>query len=84
MDFDATSLYSSAMWDEGSAFPKKETGLVLKPDMNDVYVEAFNNKTFNQNGNEAAMLTIKYYNPPDLIFQNLPVKEKVKKQKLTE
>ena len=25
------------------------------------------------------ILTIKYYNPPDLIFQTLPVKEKVQK-----
>ena len=47
--------------------------------MNDVYVEAFNNQTFNQNGNEIAILTIKYYNPPDLIFQHLPDKKKVKK-----
>ena len=47
--------------------------------MNDVYVEAFNNQTFNEDGDESAVLTIKYYNPPDLIFQHLPVKEKVKK-----
>ena len=47
--------------------------------MNDVYVEAFNNQTFNEDGDESAMLTIKYYNPPDLIFQHLPVKEKGEK-----
>ena len=46
--------------------------------MNDVYVEAFNNQTFNENGDESAILTIKYYNPPDLIFQHLPVEEKNK------
>ena len=46
--------------------------------MNNVYVEAFNNQTFNQDGDESAILRIKYYNPPDLIFQHLPVKEKVK------
>ena len=79
MDYDATSLYPSAMWDEKSVFPKTETGLAYKPHMNDVYVEAFNNRTFNQNGDESAVLTIKYYNPPTLIFQHLPVKEKVKK-----
>ena len=45
--------------------------------MNDVYVEAFNNQTFNQDGDESAILTIKFYNPPDLIIQHLPVKEKV-------
>ena len=32
--------------------------------------------------NESANLTNKYYNPPDLIFQHLPVKEKVKKIKV--
>ena len=47
--------------------------------MNDVYVEAFNDQTFNEDGNESAILGIKYYNPPNLIFQYLPVKEKVKK-----
>ena len=47
--------------------------------MNDVYVEAFNNQSFNEDGDESAILTIKYHNPLDLIFQHLPVKEKVKK-----
>ena len=79
MDFDAKSLYPSAMWDEKSVYPKIETGFAFKPHMNYVYVEAFNNQTFNEDGDESAMLTIKYYNPPNLIFQHLPVKEKVKK-----
>ena len=79
MDFDATSLYPSAMWDENSVYPKIETGFAFKPHMNDVYVEAFNNQSFNEDGDESAILTIKYHNPPDLIFQHLPVKEKNKK-----
>ena len=79
MDFDATSLYPSSIRDENSVYPKIETGFVFKPQMNHVYVEAFNNQTFNEDGDESAILTIKYYNPPDLIFQHLPVKEKVKK-----
>ena len=79
MDFDATSLYPSAMWDENSVYPKIETGIAFKPHVNDIYVEAFNNQTLNEDGDESAILTIKYYNPPDLIFQHLPVKEKVKK-----
>ena len=78
MDFDATSLYPSAMWDEKSVYPKIETGFAFKPHMNNVYVEAFNNQTFNQDGDESAILRIKYYNPPDLIFQHSPIKEKVK------
>ena len=79
MDFDATSLYPSAMWDENSVYPKIETGFAFKPHMNKTYVEAFNNQTFNQDGDESAILRIKFYNPPNLVFQHLPVKEKVKK-----
>ena len=33
MDFDARSLFPSAMWDEKSVFPKKETWFALKPHM---------------------------------------------------
>ena len=78
MDYDATSLYPSAMWDENSVYPKTESGFAFKPHMNNVYVEAFNNQTFNQDGDESAILRIKYYNPRNLMFQHLPVKEKVK------
>ena len=46
--------------------------------MNDVYVEAFNNQTFNKDGNESAVLKNKNHNPCDLMFQYLPKKEKVK------
>ena len=74
MDYDATSLYPSSMWDENSVFPKIESGFAFKPHMNKTYVDAFNNQTFNQDGNESAILRIKYYNPPNLIFQHLPVK----------
>ena len=79
MDYDAKSLYPSAMWDENSVYHKIESGFCFKPHMKDIYVEAFNNQTFNQNGDESAILRIKYYNTPDLIFQHLPVKGKVKK-----
>ena len=79
IDFDATSLYPSAMWDENSVYPKIETGLAFKPHMNDVYVKAFNDQTFNEDGDESAILTMKYHSPPDLIFQHLPIKEKVKR-----
>ena len=79
MDFDATSLYPSAMWNSNSVYPKIESGFCFKPQTNNVYVEAFNNQTLNQGGDESAILTIKYYNPPNLMFQHLPVKEKGKK-----
>ena len=79
VDFDATSLNPSAMWGQNSVYPKIETAFAFKPQMNDVYVKAFNDQTFIEDGNESALLTIKYYNPRDLIFQHLAVKEKVKK-----
>ena len=60
-------------------YPKIETGFAFKPHINDVYVEAFIFHSFNQDGNESAILSIKSYNPPDLIFQHLPVEEKIKK-----
>ena len=47
------------MWDEKSVFPKIETGLALKPHMKDFFVQAFKNQTFNQDGDESAILTIK-------------------------
>ena len=78
MGYDGNSLYPSAMWDENSVYPKIETGFAFKPNMNDIYVDAINNQTFNEDGDESAILTIKYYNPPNLIFQHLPIKEKVK------
>ena len=78
MDLDATSLYPSAMWDETSVYLKIESGFAFTPHMNNVYVEAFSNQTFNQDGDESAILRIKHYNPRNLIFQHFAVKEKVK------
>ena len=59
-DFDAVSLYLSAMWDENSIYPKIETGYAFEKHMNEELVEKFNNQTFNQG---SANLKIKYYNP---------------------
>ena len=78
MDFEPTSLYPSVMWDEHSVYPKKETGFAFKPHIKIVYVEALNNQTSNRDGNESAIIKIKFYNLPDPIFQHLSVKEKVK------
>ena len=78
IDYDATSLYPSAMCDDISVYPKIEAGFDFKPDMNDVYVETSNIQTFNQDGDESAILRIKDYNPLNLIFEHLPVKEKAK------
>ena len=59
MDFDATSLYPSAVSDEKSVSPKTEPAFAFKLDMNYVYVEAFNNQSFKQNGFERTILKIK-------------------------
>ena len=75
-DFDAVSLYPSAMWDEKSIYPRIETGYAFTPDMNNELVNKFNNQTFNKG---SAILKIKYYNPKNLIVQHLPIKEKEKK-----
>ena len=77
MVFDATRLYPSAKWDQNSLFPKIESVFAFKPHTNDVYVGASKYKTFNQEGNEGAILIKIFYNPPDLIFQKIPMKEKV-------
>ena len=82
MDFDAISFYTLAMWDKKSVYPKIETVFAFKPHMRNVYVEAFNNQTFIQDGDGSATLIIKNYNPPNLIFQHLSVKEKVKKKQV--
>ena len=73
MEFDATSLYRSGMWDEKSVRPKIEIGFAFKQHMNSFYVQKFKNQTFIQDGNESAILKLNNYNPPDLIFQHLPV-----------
>ena len=74
-NFDAVSLYPSAMWDEKSTYARIETGYAFTRDMNKFLVHKFNNSNFNQG---SAILKINYYNPKNLIVQHLPVKEKKK------
>ena len=45
--------------------------------MNDVICYLFNSGKWNQL-NRSAFLTVKYHNPDNLIFQHLPIKEKIK------
>ena len=75
-DFDAVSLYPSAMWDEKSIYPRIETGYAYTRDMNNELVEKFNTGNFTQG---SAILKIKYYNPKNLIVQHIPIKEKENK-----
>ena len=75
-DYDANSLYSSAMRVEKSIYPRIKTGYTFTKDMKDELVEKFNTGNFTQ-GN--AILKNKYYNPEKLIVQHLPVKRREKK-----
>ena len=77
-DFDAVTLYPSAMWDENSFYPRIETGHAFTRDMENELVEKFNTGNFTQG---SAISKIKYYNPEKLIVQHIPIKEKVKKLK---
>ena len=45
-DFDAVSLYPSAMWDEKPIYPRRETGYSFTEDMNDELVQKFNTGNF--------------------------------------
>ena len=77
-DFDAVSVYPSAMWGENSIYPRIETAYVFAEDiyMNDKLVKKFNTQTFNQG---SAIFKNTYYNPKNLILQHLPVKQHEKK-----
>ena len=77
MDYDATSLYPSANWDDKFVYPFIESGLPFELQMNSASVGAFNNQSLNQNGIESAFLGIKYRNPENLVFQHIGVKEKI-------
>ena len=72
-NFDTTSLYPSAIWDEDSKNPRIETDCAYTKDMNDDLVENFKTIDFNQ---RSAILKIKYHNPKILIVLYLPVKER--------
>ena len=71
------SSYPSAQIDKDSTWPKIETAYPFKKYMNDAVCYLFNSGKWNQL-NRSAFLTIKYHNPENLIFQHLPIKEKIK------
>ena len=77
VSYDFNSLYPSAQIDINSTWPKIETAYSFEKYMNDAVCYLFNSQKWNQL-NRSAFLTIKYYNPENLIFQHLPIKEKIK------
>ena len=75
-DFDAVSLYPSAMSDSKNFYPKIETGYAYSKHLNDELVQNFSESKFTQG---SAVLKLNYYNPKKLIVQHFPVKELVEK-----
>ena len=76
VSYDFNSLYPSAQIDKDSTWPKIETAYPFKKDMNDAVCYLFNSGKWNEL-NRSAFLTVKYHNPENLIFQHLPIKEKI-------
>ena len=76
VSYDFNSLYPSAQIDKNSTWPKIETSYPFKKHMNDSICTLFNSGRWNEL-NRSAFLTVKYHNPPNLIFQHLPIREKI-------
>ena len=74
--YDANSLYSSAMSDDMSIYPRIETGYAFTPDMNDEIIKKLNEGNFPQG---SAILKNKYYNPKNLNRSTPPCKRTIKK-----
>ena len=81
MDFHATSLYPSAMWDKNSTNAKTNNGFAFKPHMIDGYGKSFHDQTFNQNGDKFAILKLNPYNPPYPIFNTYQIERALKNMK---
>ena len=78
VSYDFNSLYPSAQIDKSSYWPKIEASYPFKKYMNESICTLFNSGRWNEL-NRSAFLTIKYHNPENLIFQHLPIKEKIEK-----
>ena len=76
VSYDFNSLYPSAQMDKNSSWPKIETAYPFKKYMNDAVCTLFNSGRWNEL-NRSAFLTVKYHNPKNMIFQHLPIKEKI-------
>ena len=76
VSYDFNSLYPSAQIDKNSTWPKIEASYPFKKYMNESICTLFNSGRWNEL-NRSAVLTIKYHNPENLIFQHLPIKEKI-------
>ena len=79
-DFDAVSLYASAMWDENSIYSRIGTGYAYTENMNYELVEKVKTGNLTQG---SAILKIKYYHPKkNQSFNIFLLKKKKRKLKL--
>ena len=76
VSYDFNSLYSSDQIDINRSWPKIETSYPFKKFMSDAVCTLFNSGRWNEL-NRSAFLTVKYHNPENLVFQHLPVKERI-------
>ena len=76
VSYDFNSLYPSAQIDKNSTWPKIETAYPFKKYMSDAICILFSSGKWNEL-NRSAFLTVKYHNPENMIFQHLPIKEKI-------
>ena len=76
VSYDFNSLYPSAQIDKNSNWPKIETAYPVKKHMKDSICTLFNSGKWNEL-NRSAFLTVNCHNPENLIFQHLPIKEKI-------
>ena len=77
ISYDFNSLYLSAQIDINSTWPKFETAYPFKKNMSESICILFNSGIWNEL-NRCAFLTVKSHKPENLVFQHLPVKEKLK------
>ena len=77
VSYDFNGLYPSAQIGINKTSPRKDTVYPCKKYMSYAVCSLFNSGRWNEL-NRCAFLAIKYHNPENLVFQQLPVKEKVK------
>ena len=76
VSYDFNSFYPSAQKDLNSTWSKLETAFPFKKFVSESICSLFNSGIWNEL-NRTAFLTVKYHNPENLVFQHLPVKEKI-------
>ena len=77
VSYDFNNLYPSPQIDINSTWPKVETTYPFKKDMSYVFCSLFKSGRWNELYT-SAFLTVKDHNPENLVFQQLPLKEKNK------